>query len=503
MFCAVQAMLMDKEGFCMQHPSLWQQTVQLPEYAPLKGDLETEAAVIGGGMTGLLTAYALRQRGVDAVVLEADRIASGQTARTTAKITSQHGLLYRRLTDSFGHDTAAQYARAQEESIAEYARIIEENNIRCGFQRCNAWLYSREESTVLRQEAEAASALGIDAFFSGETELPFPVAGAVCFRNQARFHPMLFLRGISDHLTIFEKTRVLSVHGREIRTSRGRVTARHIVFASHFPFINVPGLYFMRMHQERSYVLALKSPWLPEDMYLGIGSDSLSLREAGGMLLLGGGGHRTGENRQGSRYDMLRDAAQSLFPGSTETDRWSAQDCITLDGLPYIGHYAPSEPEWYVATGFGKWGMTNAMTAARLIAGMICGAPPDWAEVFSPGRFRLSASARALANETGHALRGLTRELISPPRSLAEHLTPGHGGIVEWEGRKLGVYKDEHGKCTVVDARCPHLGCQVEWNPDERTWDCPCHGSRFTAEGKLIDSPAQEGLGRPKREETE
>lgn len=481
----------------MKRTSLWRQTAALPEYPPLPGDTAVEVCIIGGGLTGLLTAHLLRGRGVEALVLEASRIAGGQTGCTTAKITSQHDLIYDRLIREQGRERAAQYARANEEAIGEYARIIRERRIGCGFERRAAFLYSREESAPLIAEAEAARSLGLDADFLRETELPFRIAGAVRLGGQAQFHPLRFIGGILEGLRIHEGTRVLTVEGDRVYTARGTVRAEHIVFACHFPFVNVPGLYFMRMHQERSYVLALRSPWIPkEGMYLGVDGEGLSFREAEGLLLLGGGGHRTGENRGGGRYAFLASQAAALLPGSREVARWSAQDCMTLDGVPYIGPYARSVPGWYVATGFGKWGMTSAMAAARLLTGLIAGRAPDWAEVFSPRRFSLSASAEALANETGHALRGLTREVFAPPRALLDALPPGHGGVVEHEGRKTGVYREPDGRCHIVDPRCPHLGCQLEWNPDERTWDCPCHGSRFRYDGALLDGPAQTALHR-------
>lgn len=476
----------------MERPSLWQQTTELPSFPALEGDMKTEVLIIGGGQTGLLTARLLRERGVEALVLEADRIGGGQTGRTTAKITSQHGLIYDRLIRQMGREAAGMYARANEQAIAEYGRIIAADGISCGFERRAAFLYSRTESTPLAQEAEAARSLGIDASFLRETELPFPVAGAVRFGGQAQFHPLRFLQGIVPGLQIREKTRVLRLEGQRAHTGRGTVMAKHIVFASHYPFVNLPGLYFMRMHQERSYVLALAAPWLPQEgMYLGNDGDGLSLREAEGLLLLGGGAHRTGENREGGRYDWLRDQAKALFPGSRETACWSAQDGITLDGLPYIGQYARSRPGWYVATGFGKWGMTGAMVSAQLLTGMICGEAPTWAGVFSPQRFHAAASARTLADEAGHALRGLSRPLLEPTRAALEELLPGHGGIVEAQGDKVGAYREENGQLHLIDPRCPHLGCQLEWNPDERTWDCPCHGSRFSFDGQLLDGPAQ------------
>lgn len=472
--------------------TIWQRTAALPEYPPLTGDERAEVAIIGGGMTGLLTAHLLKQRGVEALVLEADRIGSGQTGHTTAKITSQHGLIYTRLLRQQGRETAAAYARANEEAIAAYEHIIAKRGISCAFARRAAYLYSRTESTPLRQEAEAARALGIRAEFRRETELPFPIAGALRFADQAQFHPLQFIAGIAKELRICENSRVLRVSGQRVETADGSVTAQHIVFAAHYPFVNIPGFYFMRMHQERSHVLALRSPWLPrEGMYLGVDGDGLSLREAEGALLLGGCAHRTGENIEGGCFDFLLDQAAALLPGSREIARWAAQDCITSDNLPCIGQYARGKPGWYVATGFGKWGMTGAMVAAQLLSGMICGEPPAWAPVFSPRRFNPAAALHALRLEGGHAVRGLARAALPLTTPSAEALQPGQGAIVMHNGRKVGAFRGEDGALRLIDPRCPHMGCLLSWNPDERTWDCPCHGSRFTPDGELLDGPAQ------------
>ena len=437
----------------MKRESIWHKSVKMPEFPPLAADEKADVAIIGGGVTGLLTAHFLGEKGVRALILEADRICSGQTGRTTAKITSQHDLIYADLLERLGESAATQYARANEEAVAEYARIIEKGRIACDFVPCDAYLYSQTESTPLEQEADVARQLGIAADFTRESELPFPIAGAVRFRNQARFHPLKFLRAIAEDLNVREQTRVLSVEDNCIRTEGGAVTAEHIVFASHYPFINAPGFYFARMHQERSYVLALENAWLPAHVHLGVDADGLSLRTAEGLLLLGGGSHRTGEN-EGGKYDALRDAARTLFPGSREVAHWSAQDCVTVDRIPCIGQYARAQPRWYVATGFAKWGMTSAMVSARIIAGMIAGDAPDYADVFSPQRPVISAdNMKPLLDEAGHALRNLAKVTPAP--------------------------------------RCRHLGCELSWNPDEDSWDCPCHGSRYTLEGELLDGPAQ------------
>lgn len=474
--------------------SLWSKSTEMPHREPLDRDLQADAAVIGAGMAGVLIADRLQKRGIRTVVLEADRIGSGQTKNTTAKITSQHGMIYDALIRNFGKIRARQYAEANESAIREYESMILERNIACDFRKTAAVLYTTTNGDPMRREAAAAADLGIDAHFVRDTELPFGVAGAERFDHQAQFHPLKFLKAVSEGLEIYERTPVLNVEGNVLQTLFGTVRAEKIVFASHYPFVNVPGWYFMRMHQERSYVLALDCGWTPEDMYLGVDSDGLSFRGAEGCLLLGGGSHRTGENSAGGRWCMLAERAQALFGDCRIGACWSAQDCITLDGVPYIGRYSPERPDWYVATGFAKWGMTSSMAAAMCIAGDIAGDRVEWAEVFSPSRFKLSSAGWNLAEDTIQSFKGLTREIFAVPKTVLDELPRGHGGIVELEGRKTGVYKDETGKCHIVNTRCPHLGCQLEWNPDEKSWDCPCHGSRFRYDGSLIDNPAQKPL---------
>ena len=279
----------------------------------------------------------------------------------------------------------------------------------------------------------------------------------------------------------------------QIVTTRGRVQAEQIVFACHFPFVNFPGMYFARMHQERSYVIALENAAPMDGMWIGAEQGSYSFRNYGPLLLLGGGVHRCGENSTGGRYQELRQKAAQWYPGSREVAHWSAQDCITADSVPYVGPYAASRPNWFVATGFRKWGMTSSMVAAMLLRDRICGRENPWAEVFDLARFD-EKTLTGLARESGQAIKGLAKQLFQIPAEAAKELPPGHGGVVFWKGKKLGVYKDESGGLWPVDIRCPHLGCQLEWNPDEHSWDCPCHGSRFDYRGKLISGPAQEDL---------
>jgi len=475
--------------------SLWHMTTQAPLRPSLSGQKAAEVAVIGGGMAGILTAALLRQEGVDVVVLEAAAVGSGQTGGTTAKITSQHGAIYHRLERQLGQNSAKLYAQANEWALEQYRQVVSRRNISCQWEETCAYLYSTEEDALLHQEATAQGRAGLPAYFTTDTELPFPVKGAVRCDGQAMFHPLLFLYDLAKDLTVYGGATVLEVEGDTIRTTGGTLQAKEIVFTCHYPFINTPGYYFLRMHQERSYVLALTNTPKLTGMYYSMDQTGLSLRPAGEFLLLGGGSHRTGENRSGGRYDALSQSAAHLFPGSSEYTRWSAQDCITLDGIPFIGRFSSATPHWWVATGFGKWGMTSSMVAAAIIRDGILGvSPAPWAALFSPQRFTLSASAARLLEEGKHAVGGLSREIFMPPRTIAASLPVGHGGVVEVDGKKVGLYKTPDGTAYAVDIRCPHLGCQLEWNPDEKSWDCPCHGSRFDYKGQIICGPAQNAL---------
>lgn len=449
--------------------SIWDEDVSL-EKDRRKVPENTEIAIIGGGMAGILCGWLLQEAGYEVTVLEAAEIGSGQTGKTTAKITSQHGLIYDRLTESMGEEAAGQYGRSSQAAIDEYERIIRKAGIECEFERIPAYLYTNtdEGSVKLERERTAAIKAGIPASIVYETDLPFPVKMALKFENQAQFHPLKFLYGLAKELNVCENTKVLKVRGSSIVTSRGTIRAGTIVFATHFPFPNWPGFYFARMYQERSYVLALKlnsGSGEPGDegpehrgIYYGIDEGGLSFRSAGDLVLLGGMGHRTGECPKESPYDALRKQADILWKDYTEAAAWSAQDCMTLDSVPYIGEFSKLRPDWYVATGFGKWGMTNSMVAAMIVKDAIMGRyNPDWL-LFSPQRITLRASYRPFFIHLAHTVKNF--------------FVPG-------------------------GPRCAHLGCRLKWNRAEKTWDCPCHGSRFTKDGNIIDNPSKKDIKKP------
>ena len=384
------------------------------------------------------------------------------------------------------------YARANRRAVERCCARIELEHIDCDLERTDSWLYSYDREDALLREAEAERALGLDASFEPDTPLPLRVCGGVRLRGQAQFHPLKFLQALADRLTIYERTPVEHAEGGTLFTPRGTIEAGRVVFASHYPFVNVPGLYFARMHQERSYAIALENAVLPAGMYYGLEPNAWSLRSYRGTVILGGGAHRTGRNG-GGHYAALREAAQALFPGSREAAHWSAQDCMTASGVPYIGRFSARDPQWYVATGFRKWGMSNAMAAAELLTALICdGSHPD-AAVFDPGDLLQQRPGR-IAEEGLQAARGLGRRVLHGPVPQADELAVGEGGPAELDGKQMGVYRATEELYYAVELRCPHLGCRLEWNPDDKSWDCPCHGSRFDESGKLIDNPAMKNL---------
>lgn len=471
--------------------SIWSQTIQISERESLREDKTADIVVIGAGITGLLTAYYLQREGKKVVVLEADRIASGQTKNTTAKITSQHGLIYDLLIKDYGKEKALLYAEANEMAIKEYEKLIKEKQIDCHFEKLMSYLYSTENSEKLKREAKAAASLGIKAYFTEENPLPFKTVGAVCFENQAQFHPLEFIKYLSENLTIYEKTRAIKVKGHCIETNHGKIMAKHIIFTTHYPFPNVPGFYFVRQHQERSYVLALSGVKKWKGMYYSADDNGFSFRWFNDILLFGGGAHRTGKMDIDCGYSYLRKKAEEFYPECEEITCWSAQDCITHDELPFIGRFSIYKPYWHVATGLKKWGMTGSMIAAKLICDQVCGRISPYEAFFTPKRMHLMHSYRKLAGDMGISVKGLVKGHLHLPLKQMDKLSVEQGRIVRIGFRRYGVYKDRQGNIHKISVKCPHLGCELVWNNEEKTWDCPCHGSRFGYDGELIDNPAQ------------
>jgi len=435
--------------------SVWVQTARMPRFEALQGDAKTDVLIIGGGMAGLLCAYHLTRAGVDCMVVEADKICSGATKNTTAKISVQHGLIYDRLFRRFGAEKARLYLEAQQTALERYKALARE--IGCGLEERDSYVYSLRDRRSIDRELDALDKLGYPASLAPELPLPFSVAGAVRFARQAQFHPLQFAAGIAEGLRIHERTKVRELMPGKAVTRCGVIRTKKMIIATHFPMLNKHGAYFMKLYQHRSYVLALRNAPQVGAMIVDEDEMGLSFRNEGDLLLLGGGGHRTG--KKGGSWRELEDFTRRYYPEAEVICRWAAQDCMSLDGVPYIGQYARSTPDLYVATGFNKWGMTASMAAAMILTDLVQGRENPWAAVFDPARSSLRPQLFVNAAET-------TLNLLTP-----------------------------------TAPRCPHMGCALKYNPAEHSWDCPCHGSRFAEDGALIDNPATDGKRMPSGDE--
>lgn len=475
----------------IMNESVWSQSVSFEKRNTLSKDLKVNTVVIGAGLAGLLTAYRLKEKGIETVVIDADRICSGQTKNTTAKITSQHGLIYSKIEKYYGRDKARAYAEVNENAIENYRRIIRERNIDCDFEEQKAYLYSNDIA-ALKDEYLSAEGSGIDCYIDENINLPIKPRAALVFNNQAQFNPLKFAKVISDNLLIYEKTPATRIVENIVYTPDGKITAENIVVATHYPFINFPSMYFLRMSQERSYAIAIEKKGIDLDgMYIGAEKNSLSLRAYKDMIIIGDSNHRTGCSGSINAFDNLSNTAKRLFPNHKELARWSAQDCKTIDGIPYIGKFAKYNNNIFVATGFNKWGMTGSMASAEIITNKICGNDREEYEFFSPNRFNFSASKNEINENITQTVKGFAEHLKKSTGTL-ETLRLNTAGEIRYNGQKAGAYKNEYGVIYVVSLTCPHLKCKLNWNDTTKTWDCRCHGSRYSYRGELLDNPAQE-----------
>jgi len=496
--------------------SFWLETAERPAFPPLAADATFDVAVLGGGLCGITTALLLKRQGARVAVVEAGRVGGGATGYTTAKLSSLHGRIYTHLASKFGEDGARAYGEANESGIAQVARAVEELGVDCDFRRKPNFTYatSPEGAEALREEAEIARRLGLPASFTTDVDLPVPAVGAVRFEDQAELHPIRYLTALAraipgDGCEIFEHTPALNVEGgspARVKTAAATITADQVVVATHFPFLDRGG-YFARMHPERSYIVAapLRGP-APQGMYISSESPTRSVRttphDGGELLLVGGDGHKVGhEPDTEQRYQALIDWMQAHFDVGPVAWRWSTQDPITVDRVPYIGKLHPRADHLYVATGFAKWGMAHATAAAMILSDLVAGDDSPWASLYNPSRLKPTASAKDfLAENLDVAKRFVGDRLSHPDRQPGlDALEPGRGAIVSLDNRTVAAYRDERGELQLLSPACTHLGCLVTWNPAERSWDCPCHGSRYAPDGTVLEGPAVEPLDRVER----
>ena len=493
------------------HQSFWVASTLPSSYPTLTQDLAVDVAIIGGGMAGMTAAMLLKQAGKTVAVLEADRVGAGVSGHTTAKITALHQLKYAQLIDQLGAERAGLYGASNQAAIAQVANLVESEQIDCDFSYQAAYTFAESEATLpkVQAEAEAAIALGLPAAYVESTPLPFAVLGAVKFSQQAQFHPRKYLLSLASKVQgngsfVFEQSRVQTVEGErpcQVKTAAGAVvTAQDVIVATHLPILD-QGLFFAKTTPKRSYLIGarLDSEAAPAGMFIGTGEGYRSIRttptdDGGTLLLIGGEGHKVGAaDDTEERFQRLADYARNRFGVTTVDFYWSSQDLVSFDGLPFVGRLTPLHHHTWVATGFSFWGMSNATLSAMILRDLILGRENAWADLYDATRPQPFVTAAALKNTVevgthwvGDRLKGLF--------DGADQVECGAGHVITVKGDKVAAYRDEAGELHQVSAVCPHLGCIVAWNAAEKSWDCPCHGSRFDTAGKILHGPAVEGL---------
>jgi glycine/D-amino acid oxidase-like deaminating enzyme/nitrite reductase/ring-hydroxylating ferredoxin subunit len=495
-------------------PSFWLETTPDTDYPPLTDGVSVDVAVVGAGITGITAGILLKQAGKTVALLDATRIVQGATGYTTAKVTVGHGATYSKIRKAFGEDGIRTYARANQVALDWIAELVERNGIACDFERKTNYVYTESDDEVaqLRQEAEVEKRAGLATTLVDETPLPFPVSAALRLENQAQFHPRRYLLELAatipgDGSHVFEQTRVLGVkHGEpcEVTTERGTLQAADVVLATHLPFID-RGLFFTKAYPHRSYAVAAPIGQAPDPdgMYINAGTPTRSVRTLRDgdrfFIQVGGNGHKVGEEDDTpSRYEQLEQFLRRHWPGAGEVRyRWSTQDYMAHDHVPYVGRLRRGSEHVYAATGYSKWGMTNGTAAAMIVSDRIIGRENPWADLFDSKRLVRRSGLGSFVKENASAGIGFFVDRLSlGDRVAVQDLTPGNGAIVRIRGRKTAVYRDEGGTLHAFSPACRHLYCLVEWNPAERSWDCPCHGSRYAGDGRAIQGPTTKDLKR-------
>ncbi|MBM6616857.1 FAD-dependent oxidoreductase [Bacillus suaedaesalsae] len=505
---------MNWESKLPQFPEpFWRDTTKLPSFQSLREDTTADVVIVGGGITGLTTAYRLSKEGVKVVLLEAGKLLNGTTGHTTAKITAQHGLIYDEFIQHFGVEKAKQYYNANSEALNFINKTTKELHIDCDLIQDDAYIYTNDDSYIskIEKEAEAYRKLGISGEMVSSMPLEVEMKRALVMKDQAQFHPLKYFKTLIQSMIdkgtrIFEHTTVDDIekgtNPTVVTKSGHRVTCNYVVVGSHFPFYDGKGFYFTRMYSERSYLLAARTKKkYPGAMYITAEEPTRSLRytpyEGENLVIIGGENHKTGHGTNTMKhYEELATYGDSLFEIEGIVNRWSAQDLTTLDKLPYIGTITENTPNIFVATGYRKWGMTNGTSAGLILSDLIVNGNSPYEELFSPSRFYTDPSLKQLIKQNSDVAGHFIAGKLDMTHQKIEELQNNEGAVVKVNGQRAGCYKDINGKLHIVDTTCTHMGCEVEWNDGERTWDCPCHGSRFSFDGNVIEGPAKKPLKR-------
>jgi glycine/D-amino acid oxidase-like deaminating enzyme/nitrite reductase/ring-hydroxylating ferredoxin subunit len=489
-----------------QDRTYWNETAQVPSFPQLSGDLDVDVAVIGGGIVGITAARMLKDQGLKVAVIEARRVGRQVTGKSTAKMSSQHGILYQTLEQKFGEDKARLYAEAQEAGIRRISELASQYGIDADIEPMPAYVYTQDESYVskLEKEVDIARRLGLPASFQrGDIGLPFEVLAAMRWDGQAQFHPVKYVAGLAatipgDGSHVFEGSRAVEWEPTRVVTDRGTVTARHVVMATHIPLGQV-GMYYAMAYPHAEPVIAAPIGRVPPGMYKNAESPGRSIRthRSGDRTsaIVAGDSFKPGhpDDEQKSIRDVEAWLAEHFDAGPVEY-RWINEDYEAMDQAPYIG-WSSKGDGYLVATGFAAWGISNGTVAGMIIADLVAGRENRWLPVFDASRVKPVAGAKEFAKENLSVAAHLVGGYLSRKPKDYDALEPGHAAIMKVDGENVAAFKDEQGVVHAVSAVCTHMGCLVGWNATDRTWDCPCHGSRFELSGEVIHGPATQPLG--------
>jgi glycine/D-amino acid oxidase-like deaminating enzyme/nitrite reductase/ring-hydroxylating ferredoxin subunit len=500
---------MSEDSFLGKDASVWVDTTPDTDYPSLEKDLSVDVAVIGAGIAGITSALMLKSAGLSVALIEAERAAKSVSGRTTAEVTSQHKLIYKYLLSNFGEVDAQLYAEANQAALRQVEDFIEDLDIFCDYHKVSTYVFTESEKELQRiqDEVGALMKLGLPVEFTDSTDLPFPVKGSLKFSGQGRFHPRKYLLGLlkafaGGDCLVFENTKALNVaDGKEckVKTPKGIVSAYKVIVATHFPVYD-HGLFFSRMRQMQSYVLGIKlkgrNP-LTDGVYMSSPEPSYSMRSQPlgdeDLLLLSGEAHRTGDGRDAFEgHKRLAEYARTRFDVKSIDYHWTTQDNFPLDRVPYIGR-SPRSKNIFIATGFAGWPMTHGTLSGMILADEILGKENPWSELYSPSRIKPLASVRNILSSGMGFTGSFVKKKLSKPRTFLG-VKPGQGGIVVMDRKKVAAYRDVEGRLYAFSPVCSHLGCLIQWNKAKKTWDCPCHSSRYSYDGKILEGPAKRDL---------